>query len=355
MPAENIHFDSDGCTLAGTYVQAAAPVAAALLITGSGRTDRDSDARLPFHQTLRIGVTKAIAGALEAAQVSTLRYDKRGTGASGGDYLTTGFGQRLADARAALTWLAARTPGLPLLAIGHSEGSLHAAELAADNAVAGAALLSASAHTGEQTLTWQARMLASRMPPATRLILRIVGTDVIRAQHKNLARIQASSADVLRIQGTRVNARWLREYAAYDPAPALARITVPVLAITGAADLQVPPEDVETIGRLVRGPFEGHIPDDLSHLLRPDPARIGPRGYRRAVRQPVSPAVLALIAQWGTRYWADNNDHTAQRGLRTSTSSQQPRTARRSGMVAATRLHQRAYRAPGLADSELAQ
>lgn len=52
MPAENIHFDSDGCTLAGTYVQAAAPVAAALLITGSGRTDRDSDARLPFHQTL---------------------------------------------------------------------------------------------------------------------------------------------------------------------------------------------------------------------------------------------------------------------------------------------------------------
>ncbi len=303
MPAEDIHFDSDGCPLAGTYIQAAAPVAAALLIPGSGRTDRDSNAQIPFRQTLRIGVTKAIAEAFAGTHVSTLRYDKRGIGASGGDYLTTGFGQRLADARAALAWLAARAHGLPLLTIGHSEGGLHAAELAADNAVAGAALLSTSARTGELTLTWQTQELASRMPAAARLIFRLARTDVIRAQHKNLSRIQASSADVLRIQGTRVNARWIREYAAYDPAVTLARITVPVLAITGAADLQVPPEDVETIGRLVRGPFEGHIPDDLSHLLRPDPARVGPRGYRHAVHQPVSPAVVALVTAWAAQHW----------------------------------------------------
>jgi uncharacterized protein len=304
MPTEDARFNNDGCALAGTYIQAAAPVAAALLITGSGRANRDSDARLPFRQTLRSGITKAIAEALDGAQVSTLRYDKRGTGASGGDYLTTGLAQQLSDARAALAWLTTHAPGLPLLAIGHSEGAIHAAELAAGNAVAGAALLSASARTGEQTLTWQTRMLASRLPPAAKFILRIARTDAIRAQRKNLARIQASTADVLRIQGTQVNARWLREYAAYDPAPTLARITVPVLAITGAADLQVPPEDIETIGQRVRGPCEGHVPDDLSHLLRPDPARIGPRGYRRAVRQPVSPAVPALITQWVTRRWA---------------------------------------------------
>jgi uncharacterized protein len=199
MPTDDIRFDSDGCTLAGTYIQATAPVAAALLITGSGRTNRDSDARLPFRQTLRSGITKAIAEALDAAQVSTLRYDKRGTGASDGDYLTTGFAQRLSDARAALAWLTTRAPSLPLLAIGHSEGGLDAAELAADNAVAGAALLSTSAHTGEQTLTWQTQMLAFRMPAVARLILRIARTDVIRAQRKNLARVQASSADVLRI------------------------------------------------------------------------------------------------------------------------------------------------------------
>ena len=113
----------------------------------------------------------------------------------------------------------------------------------------------------------------------------------------------ASSADVMRIQGQKVNARWFRDFIRYDPAPVLARITVPVLAITGGHDLQVPPEDVAAIGRLVQGPFDGHVTGDLSHLLRPDPDRKGPFGYRRALRQPVSPEVLALITAWATEHW----------------------------------------------------
>lgn len=153
MSGEEVSFDSDGCSLAGTFTAAASPVAAALLITGSGRTDRDSNARLPGGRMLRIGVDRAVADALAAAQVSTLRYDKRGVGTSGGDYLRVGMPQRLADACAALGWLAARTVG------------------------------------------------------------------------------------------------------------------------------------------------------DLSHLLRPDPESIGPRGYRRAVRQPVSPEVLGLITSWVARHW----------------------------------------------------
>jgi uncharacterized protein len=98
-------------------------------------------------------------------------------------------------------------------------------------------------------------------------------TDAIEAQRKNQDRIMASSADVMRIQAQRVNARWFRDFIRYDPAPVLARITVPVLAITGGHDLQVPPRDVDAIGALVKGPFEGHIVGDLSHLLRPDPTR----------------------------------------------------------------------------------
>ena len=68
--------------------------------------------------------------------------------------------------------------------------------------------------------------------------------------------------------------------------------------------MQVPPDDVDAIGRLVQGPFEGHVVDDLSHLLRPDPAWAGPRGYHRSVRQPVSPQVLALITRWVSGHYA---------------------------------------------------
>ena len=82
------------------------------------------------------------------------------------------------------------------------------------------------------------------------------------------------------------------------PIPIFERITVPVLAVIGSHDLQIPPEDVQTIKRLVKGPFDGEVIDDLSHLLRPDPDKKGPRYYKTAVRQPVSPEVLTMIAQW---------------------------------------------------------
>jgi pimeloyl-ACP methyl ester carboxylesterase len=338
---QDVTFDSGGSTLAGTYTEAVQPVAAALLIQGSGRTDRNSDARLPLGKVLRLDVTRALAEALASAHVSSFRYDKRGIGASGGDYLTTGMSQLLEDARAALGWLATKTAGLPLIVAGHSEGTYYAAQLAADGGVAtggvatggvatggvatggvatggvatggvatggvatggvaGVVLLSGPVRTGGEILAWQTQQLASRLPRSARLILKLMRTDLVRAQRKNQDRIMASAGDVVRIQGVRVNARWVRDFVRYDPALALRQLTVPVLAITGGHDLQVPEADVAAIGQLVGGPFEGHVVGDLSHILRPDPDSVGPRGYRRAVRAAVSTEVLSLVTTWTTR------------------------------------------------------
>ncbi|MGB6454061.1 MAG: alpha/beta hydrolase [Streptosporangiaceae bacterium] len=303
MQSSDVRIDAAGCVLAGTYAEAAEPIAAALLIPGSGRTDRNSDVRLPGGQRLRGAITRAIAEALGPVGVSTLRFDKRGVGASGGDYLTTGMDQRSADVRAARGWLAAKAAGLPLLAIGHSEGTYYAAQLAADGQAAGIALLSGAAGTGADVLSYQVAELADRMPASVKLILWLLRTDVVRAQRKNLAKILASTSDVIRVQGSRVNAKWTRDFVAYDPVPVLARVSVPVLAITGGHDLQVPPGDVEAMGKLVHGPFEGHVVADLSHMLRSDPDSLGPRGYRRQTRQPVSPEVLRLVTDWVARHW----------------------------------------------------
>lgn len=305
--ATDVHFYSEGTLIAGTLTEVPHPVAAAVLITGSGRINRDTDARLGRRgpMVLRTGVTRQVAEALATANVAALRYDKRGIGASGGDYLRAGLTDNLADARAALRWLAARFPGLPLLAVGHSEGTLHAARLAADEpAVAGAVVLSAPARDGEQILRWQIDMLLPTLPAAVRGIARALHYDFAQAQYKRMERMKASTADVLRIGGARANARWFREFMAHNPVTDYARITVPVLAVTGGNDMQVPPTEVDVIGRLVRGPFEGHVVAGLSHLLRPDPDRKGPRGYRRSLRQPVSPEALALITTWTASHWA---------------------------------------------------
>jgi hypothetical protein len=98
---QEIRFDSDGCAIAGTFTEAEAPVAAALLINGGGRLDRDSNARLPLQPPLRICIAKALAEVLAQARVSSLRYDKRGVGASGDVSYGTGMEQQFADARSA--------------------------------------------------------------------------------------------------------------------------------------------------------------------------------------------------------------------------------------------------------------
>lgn len=300
------HFYSDGCHLAGTLAEVPDPVAAAVVITGSGKLNRDSDARLgrrgPF--ILRTGVTRQVAQALGQANVAALRYDKPGIGASGGDYLRAGLTENLAAARAAVHWLAAKYPGLPILAVGHSEGTLHAARLAASEpAVAGAILLSAPARNGEQILTWQLAKIVPTLPKAITVIIKLFRLDLAAIQRKRIDLFKTTTSDVIRINGVRINARWFHEFVLHEPAPDYARIDVPVLAITGGHDMQVPPQDVDVIGGLVHGPFEGHVVDDLSHLLRPDPDWKGPRGYRREVRQPVSPKVLALITEWAAAHW----------------------------------------------------
>jgi alpha/beta superfamily hydrolase len=241
MPSEDMTFRSGDCTLAGTFWPVPDPVATALLITGSGRADRNSDVRLPGRGTLRIGVTQAIAEALAGAQVSTLRYDKRGVGASEGDMLRAGMAERRADARAARAWLAGRQPGLPVLAIGHSEGAWYAAELAADGLADGAVLLAGGARPGARVLSWQVGQIVDRLPPLARLVIAVTRQDPVATQRRRLARITSAPSDVVRIQGIKMNARWYRDFLAYDPAPVLAKITVPVLAITGGHDIQVPP------------------------------------------------------------------------------------------------------------------
>jgi len=60
VPGEEVTFYSGGCAIAGTFTEAADAVAAALLITGGGKSDRNSDARLPGGRMLRIGAELAL-------------------------------------------------------------------------------------------------------------------------------------------------------------------------------------------------------------------------------------------------------------------------------------------------------
>ena len=293
MDGIEISIPSGRVTLAGTLVRVGVePGPAALLISGSGPIDRDSNAK-----RLRTRIMAEVAEHLAANGVASLRYDKRGVGASEGEYLAAGFHDNVEDARAALETLRSRPSVDPsrVVVIGHSEGALIAAELASDSRLAGAILLSGAARDGREVLRWQARQVAPTLPRLVRVLMR---QDLETVQAKRLERLAASTDDVIRMQLVRVNAKWFREFMAFEPGRALARAAAPVLAITGAKDLQVPPTDIGEIESLVPTPFTGLVVEDVTHLLRREAGPPSLRTYRAQARRPVDADVLDLITDW---------------------------------------------------------
>ena len=301
MHTTELRFPSGGLVLAGTLTlpPGPGPHPAALLVPGSGPVDRDSD-----HRRARLGITRELAAALGAAGTATLRYDKRGVGASDGDWRSAGLHDNAADVRAALDALRAH-PGVDparVVLVGHSEGALLAARVAAAGApVAGVALLSGTAVPGRDVLLQQAERIGPTLPAPVRLLLRLTRTDLTAKVRANHARIEATRTPVARIGGVRVNAAWHREFLAHDPRPDLERLHVPVLAVTGGKDLQVDPADVERIAALVPGGAETAVVPDVTHVLRAQPGPASLRAYRREVRRPLDPRVVRLVVDWVRR------------------------------------------------------
>jgi hypothetical protein len=268
-----------GHTLAGTLTlpdAASGPAPAVVLIHGSGRSDRDqrlSAAYRPF---------RTIADTLSRRGIAVLRYDKRGVGASTGDYATATTADFAADAQAALAVLQHRADidadriGL----IGHSEGGVIAPLVAATNPeVATLALLAAPAEPGRAMLTYQARqrvLADSTVPPDS---------------------VDAATEQVLGAFLTRARQSigpWVDYFLTYDPAPAARLVSAPTLIVHGDQDAQVPPDQADKLARWIRedgGPevVVRRFPE-RGHLFVTDPQDRPVAG--------LDPAVLATLSDW---------------------------------------------------------
>lgn len=325
--SRTVQTSNDDVRLVGTllFPGEATPHPAALLVPGSGPVDRNSD-----HARLPLGVTRLLAEALADVGIASLRFDKRGVGESGGDFLAAGLHDATADAAAMLDLLGNQPEVDPdrLLVIGHSEGAFHAVSLAAGHVpvdaagafdpggtahatgtvdgarLAGVALLGGAARRGDEVLRWQAGAIAPTLPAPARVLLRLLRVDLVKKNAKAVAKLRATTEDVERVGGRKQNARWFREFLEADPRDALARIDVPVLAVTGGKDVQTPPEDVVAIGAAVAGSFKGHVVDDVNHILRHEPGTPSPSHYKKQVNQPLADEVVHLVTDWAIRVTA---------------------------------------------------
>ncbi len=199
----------------------------------------------------------------------------------------------------ALTW-DSWMRAVSVVVIGHSVGASYAVEHASRSApIAGAVLLAVTAKTGEETLRWQAAQIGDNLVPGpVKAIMRLFGTDVLKQQDGAIRKLKATTGDVARIQLQKVNAKWMREFMAFDPTVALAAATAPILAITGAKDVQVDPADLRVIAATAPHARTLEVPD-VDHILRHEPAPTSnPRHYAKQARQPLDPRVTAAILDW---------------------------------------------------------
>ncbi|GLY47026.1 alpha/beta fold hydrolase [Lentzea sp. NBRC 102530] len=285
-----ITITADGHALPGTLTlpPGPGPHPAVLCLPGSGKVDRDSNAG-----RMRVELGVPLSQALARNGIASLRYDRRGVGASPGDWRAAGFLDNRADAALALRTLRDRPEIGGVGVLGHSEGAVHAMWLGAHERPDAVVLLAGYARPGGEALRWQAERVAGTLPKIVRPLPGLLAARLV-------ARLEKTTTDVARVGGVRLNARWWREQLAHDPRADLPGITAPTLAITGEKDLQVDPADLEVIASLVPGAEVRRVPG-LTHVLRRDPGSPALTSYARLLRRPVDPELLTEVADWLAR------------------------------------------------------
>lgn len=296
---KNIRFNSHEFQLAGTLSlpESRDNVPAVLLIPGSGQVDRNEN-----HKKIKLNAFYEISNFLSSHGFAVLRYDKRGVGESSGNFWTTGYHDNISDAQNALEFLKNQEQIDPKMVflLGHSEGAFISTHIAGSGAdIAGIILLAGGAHSGEETLKWQALKVVEGMKGLNKWLINLLRLDVAKSQQKQLDKIKKSTKDSYRIQLiSKLNAKWMREFLAYNPADDLKKVSVPVLAITGSKDIQVNPDDLIEMKEMIKSPYEYHILPDMSHLLRTETGKASISNYKKMAKDPIDKRVPKIILEW---------------------------------------------------------
>lgn len=304
MRYQELHLNTQGARLVGTLCtpKAPGPFPVVLMVHGSGPLDRNENTK-----NQRLDLFNTLATALAANGVASLRYDKRGCGASSGDFFRTGHRELVADA---IEWIDAlerldSCDSTQIFVLGHSEGSIIAPQVFLNRpALAGLALLCPFADNIETILMAQARQLESELDALPgwrgklrRQIMAWFGVSVI-GQARLIAEIKTSTADMMRVDFKKVPARWFRELFALEPKAIYSQVSCPTLIIGGEKDLQCAPADVAVIAELMSGVVESHVIDNMTHTLRLDKEQPGLLRTPLLLGQPVAPPAMALITGW---------------------------------------------------------
>jgi hypothetical protein len=237
---------------------AKSPLPVALIIAGSGPTDRDGNSPLLPGKNNSL---KMLADSLSQHGIATLRYDKRGIGASVsalGKESDLRFTTYVDDAFDWLEWLRADSRFSRRIVIGHSEGALIAAMVAQRSPASHVVSIAGAGRPIGDVLDEQ---LARGLPPALLTDARRIMTELKAGRAVDSVPPQLLAVFRPSVQPYMIS--WLP----IDPAREVGRLTVPVLVLQGTTDVQVTKADAERLAaghpRVTLEVIEG-----MNHVLK---------------------------------------------------------------------------------------
>lgn len=279
-------LDTGRGTLAGSLRlpdgAAPGPWPVALLIAGSGPTDRDGNsALLPGHNNgLRM-----LADALAAAGIASLRYDKRGIGASAAAAPVEArlrFDDYVEDAMAWARWLAADPRFVSVGVVGHSEGALIGLLSAQRGPAAWYVSIAGPAQPAAAMLRRQLQgQLRPPLDGSSEAILQSLerGETVAEVPPPLLAVYRPSVQPYL--------VSWFR----HDPAQIIAGLRKPCLIVQGDTDSQVAAADARAL-HAAQPSCDLQLIAGMNHVLKAVP--LDPERQRASYGDPTLPLAPGL-------------------------------------------------------------
>ena len=327
---EEVTFENKNANiaLAGTftYPNGNGKYPAVVLVTGSGPQDRD--------ETLAGGINHkpflVLSDYLTRNGIAVLRYDDRGIAKSKGNFAAATTEDFTSDALAAVEYQKSRKEvNVKKIGIaGHSEGGL-IAPMAAVNSddVAYIILLAGPGLPGKDILLLQGRLISKASggkddEVETSMKFNEKIYDIILSEEDNSVadkkiksayeeftnslspdkKKEAEDQKAVIEQSLRqLTSPWFRFFMKFDPRPVLQNVSVPLLALNGEKDLQVPPkENLDEIEKALKyagnNKFKTVLLPGLNHLFQT--AKTGSPAEYGTIEETFSPDAMKLIKDW---------------------------------------------------------
>lgn len=321
---------ADGVVLAGelTVPESGKPHALIVLVSGSGPQDRNSYLGSQINHSPFL----VLSDYLTRKGYGVLRYDERGIAESTGDFPNATTADLANDAAAAVRYLR-ELPGMNKVSIGvagHSEGGIIAPMVAAQDDELGFVLLLAAPGVPIDSLMLEQRRAVGRsmgFPPSVierenptwkagyRYIKESSLLDqdqyieglygVFEEQMKNLPEpLRKSIVDPRAFNAQYVkplSSPWMRYFIAMNPQDYLRQLTIPVLAINGTKDVQVPAMmnlNAVSLALAISGNKDATVLPllELNHLFQP--ADTGAPSEYGTIETTFDPSALEAIGSW---------------------------------------------------------